>query len=246
MNVDPSDKPNPEGGHRSGKNNRDWGPLVSLAERSILRYLALPTLAAGGLAWVTRSWSDSAFFFLIFAGDVLTAGATAGYSQAGEMSMSDRIRALVRILIVLIAVIDRTMGPAANHPAYISVIGIALAVGGIAMLQLAAAAFRRAETPIFVTAAPTVLVRDGVFRYLRHPGYVGLVSVTVGAVLLLRSLWAAAIALVVYGIWLGIRIRREEAWLREIFGAEYEAWAARTRRFIPFVFGLMMTVGVAR
>ncbi|MEM7050242.1 MAG: isoprenylcysteine carboxylmethyltransferase family protein [Acidobacteriota bacterium] len=228
------------------KETRDWRPLLSLLDYSILRYIALPTLAAGGLGWVTRSWSDTAFFLLIIAGEILTRGATAGYKQVGEMSLEDNFRALTRVLIVLIAVIDRTSGPAADYPAYISVLGIALAVGGILIQRQAAAAFRRVDTPMFVTAAPTVLVRDGIFRYLRHPGYVGLVMVTVGAVLILRSLVAAGIALVVYGIWLGIRIRREEAWLREIFGAEYDAYAAQTRRFIPFILTLLIVVGIPR
>ena len=211
----------------------DWRFLLGMTERFLLRYVILTGLAAGNLAWFSRSWSDTAFVALVFLGDILTSGSSAGYQQVGEMSLEDRLRALVRVLIVLTAVADRTAGPAAAHPAYLSLLGIALALLGITLQRRAAAAFRVVDTPMFVTARPTTLVTSGIFRYMRHPGYVGLVLVTLGAVLLLRSLWAAAIALVVYSVWLGFRIRREEAVLREVFGRDYDAWAARTRRFLP-------------
>ncbi len=211
----------------------DWRPLIGLTEHFLMRFVIVTGLAAGNLAWFLRSWSDTAFIGLIFLGDILTSSSNAGYKHVGEMSIEDRMRALVRVLIVLVAVIDRTAGPAATNPAYLSVLGIALTFLGITLQRRAAFAFRAVETPMFVTAKPTTLVQTGIFGYMRHPGYVGLVLVTIGAVLLLRSVVAAAIALVVYCIWLGLRIRREEAVLKEVFGEEYDAWAARTRRFIP-------------
>ena len=79
-----------------------------------------------------------------------------------------------------------------------------------------------------------VLVERGVYRYLRHPIYAGLVLISIGLSLARGSLVGLALSLVL-AVFFDLKARREEALLAETFSG-YEAYAARTRRFIPAVY----------
>lgn len=79
------------------------------------------------------------------------------------------------------------------------------------------------------------LVTDGIYRNLRNPSYLGMLIIAVGWALAFRSglgLLLAALTLIP----LIARIQAEEALLRAQFGAEYEAYCARSWRLIPGVY----------
>lgn len=74
----------------------------------------------------------------------------------------------------------------------------------------------------------------GPYRFVRHPGYLGLVLWALGTPLLVRSGWALGAAVVAAG-WVVLRAALEDATLkRELPG--YEDYARRTRfRLVPGV-----------
>ncbi|MBJ9966503.1 methyltransferase family protein [Burkholderia seminalis] len=79
------------------------------------------------------------------------------------------------------------------------------------------------------------LVTDGIYRHIRNPSYLGLLVNSVGWSLVFRS----GIGLLLVGLTLVplvARIRSEEALLRSHFGAEYDAYCARTWRLLPGVY----------
>jgi protein-S-isoprenylcysteine O-methyltransferase Ste14 len=76
------------------------------------------------------------------------------------------------------------------------------------------------------------LVTSGVYGVIRHPSYLGLLVNSLGWGLAFRS--GAGVLLTVLLIPpLLARIRAEERLLRTQFGAEYDAYSARTSRLIP-------------
>jgi protein-S-isoprenylcysteine O-methyltransferase Ste14 len=77
------------------------------------------------------------------------------------------------------------------------------------------------------------LVTDGPFRHLRHPRYAGVLLFLSGIALVFRSWLALALVVPVLAVLLW-RIADEEALLRETFGPEWDAYAGRTRRLLPF------------
>ena len=79
------------------------------------------------------------------------------------------------------------------------------------------------------------LETGNIYRFIRHPSYVGLVLICAGWALAFRSGIGLLITALILVVLVG-RIRSEEALLRSEFGAEYEAYAKRTARFIPGVF----------
>ncbi|KAL4921374.1 hypothetical protein BDW62DRAFT_174523 [Aspergillus aurantiobrunneus] len=110
----------------------------------------------------------------------------------------------------------------------------------------------------FQLAAPDRLITSGVYRYLQHPSYTGVVLVLAGHAGLVMDRLDTPIACLIPGpllqvlrewqVVLGglgalflfaaivVRIRDEERMLREKFGNEWEEWHAKTARLIPGVF----------
>ena len=76
------------------------------------------------------------------------------------------------------------------------------------------------------------LVTSGVYGVIRHPSYLGLLVNTLGWVLAFRSGVGLVITALIIPPLLA-RIRAEERLLRAQFGAEYDAYRARTSRLIP-------------
>jgi protein-S-isoprenylcysteine O-methyltransferase Ste14 len=76
------------------------------------------------------------------------------------------------------------------------------------------------------------LTPSGVYGVIRHPSYLGLLINSLGWVLAFRSGVGLLITALIIPP-LVARIRAEERLLRAQFGAEYDAYRARTSRLIP-------------
>jgi protein-S-isoprenylcysteine O-methyltransferase Ste14 len=79
------------------------------------------------------------------------------------------------------------------------------------------------------------LVSSGLYGIIRHPSYIGLFVLLLGWGLAFRSGVGVVIALLSLAVLLG-RIQAEERLLSETFGAEYDAYRARTWRLIPHIY----------
>lgn len=79
------------------------------------------------------------------------------------------------------------------------------------------------------------LVTEGIYSVIRHPSYLGLLVNSLGWTLAFRSAIGALLVVSLIPVLLA-RIRAEEALLHTQFGAEYEAYRARTSRLLPGVY----------
>jgi protein-S-isoprenylcysteine O-methyltransferase Ste14 len=79
------------------------------------------------------------------------------------------------------------------------------------------------------------LVTTGIYSVVRNPSYLGLLVNALGWALAFRSAVGVLLALL-YIPPLIARMRSEEALLHSHFGAEYDAYRARTSRLIPGVY----------
>lgn len=116
--------------------------------------------------------------------------------------------------------------PAAPLPGWI------LVAAGLALMATAAVTMLRAGATVDPTRQPTALVTHGIFRLSRNPIYLGDVLIVAGLCLVWQPL--AALVLVPSFVLVIDRlfIRQEEAWLRNRDRAAFDAWAARTRRWL--------------
>jgi protein-S-isoprenylcysteine O-methyltransferase Ste14 len=77
------------------------------------------------------------------------------------------------------------------------------------------------------------LVRTGPYGIVRHPIYTGLLLAILGSAVArgeLRGVWAVALCTLSFVI----KLRLEERWMRQVFGAEYARYSAQVPALIPF------------
>jgi protein-S-isoprenylcysteine O-methyltransferase Ste14 len=79
------------------------------------------------------------------------------------------------------------------------------------------------------------LVTTGLYGIIRHPSYLGLFVLALGWGLVFRSGVGVIIAVLMLIVLLA-RIDSEERLLSETFGAEYDAYRARTWRLVPYLY----------
>jgi protein-S-isoprenylcysteine O-methyltransferase Ste14 len=79
------------------------------------------------------------------------------------------------------------------------------------------------------------LVTGGIYGIVRHPSYLGLVVNALGWSLAFRSGIGVFLVVLILLVLIG-RMNAEERLLGETFGAEYEAYRARTWRLVPYVY----------
>jgi protein-S-isoprenylcysteine O-methyltransferase Ste14 len=86
-----------------------------------------------------------------------------------------------------------------------------------------------------LSVPPQRIVEEGPYRYTRNPMYLGHLIFMVGLAITFRS-WAALALLAFHLVWFDRRAREDEAHLEALFGADYAAYRARVKRWIPGVY----------
>jgi protein-S-isoprenylcysteine O-methyltransferase Ste14 len=120
-----------------------------------------------------------------------------------------------------------------SFPRWLSVWGGWLALAAGAGLGVAGSLSLRLAGTAFDPMKPTTrLLTKGVFRWSRNPTYLGLTLAYVGVALLGSSVWSLVLLPVVLALFQRQVIRREEQYLTRLFGATYEAYARRVRRWV--------------
>ena len=87
-------------------------------------------------------------------------------------------------------------------------------------------------TPLPIDAPRRLVVR-GLYRWTRNPMYVGVLTVILGWAVWFRAPVLVAYAAGVWGMFHSFVVFYEEPHLRALFGADYEAYCRRVRRWVP-------------
>ena len=77
---------------------------------------------------------------------------------------------------------------------------------------------------------PEKLVDTGIYAYIRNPMYLGHLIYMAGLVVAFSS-WAAGALLIFHLWWFHQRVLEDEKHMREIFGGQFDEYAARVRRW---------------
>jgi protein-S-isoprenylcysteine O-methyltransferase Ste14 len=140
---------------------------------------------------------------------------------------------LSSLATLLVAGLDQRFGWSTPVNTWVHLLGLACFLLGNLLFTWA-----MVSNPFFSTAVRLQWDRGhkvaagGPYRYVRHPGYVGYVVMTIGGALLLGSLWALAPAALTAALLL-MRTALEDQTLRQELDG-YEAYAQRVRyRLLP-------------
>lgn len=124
--------------------------------------------------------------------------------------------------------VDSSVGQTAR------VVGLVILVVGLIVFGLGIVTLGSSLSPLPAPMPSAELVERGIYRFIRHPIYTGLILAALGGSIYTVSPLALGLTALL-AVVLDLKSRREEIWLRERF-PEYKAYAARTRKFIPGIY----------
>jgi len=110
--------------------------------------------------------------------------------------------------------------------------GSALLLAGLVVIAAGLLTFFRARTAIMPHHAASRLVTHGPYRFTRNPMYVGMTLLYAGLALRANMGWPFLLLPLVLLTLVRFVIRREERYLASAFGAEYDAYRRRVRRWL--------------
>lgn len=140
---------------------------------------------------------------------------------------------LVLILALAMAAAARLLPrPALLPEPWNAVLGWLVIALGLGLMVAAAWLFRQRRTNIHPFGKPDVLITEGVFRLSRNPIYLGLTLVLAGIALLLNALAALPLVIVFFVVADRWYIPVEERLAESAFGAEFDAYRRRVRRWL--------------
>jgi len=113
---------------------------------------------------------------------------------------------------------------------------VALLALGLAVRWTAIYTLGRAFSANVAIHSTQKLSRSGVFRYMRHPSYTGMVLIFFGMGLSTRNWLGLGLIVIPPIAALLYRIHVEEAALRGAFGDQYAEYSRTTKRLIPGIY----------
>jgi protein-S-isoprenylcysteine O-methyltransferase Ste14 len=134
----------------------------------------------------------------------------------------------VVLLVVLVALPTRSDWPT---PAGVGAIASVFTLGGMVLVVAASVRLGPALTPSPVPTTRGQLTTTGLYRFMRHPIYTGVLSIIVGLTLRSGNWITLVVGLAGVGFF-NIKAAWEERQLTETY-PDYPSYAAVTPRFLP-------------
>ena len=132
------------------------------------------------------------------------------------------------LLIAMVAFVGRDDWDTSG---WVQAIGYVLVGAGLLVVAAGALRLGAALTPTPVPTQGAELTTSGLYRFVRHPIYTGVLAAVIGVAVSAGSLPTALIAAATIAFF-NVKARWEEARLAERY-PDYPAYAATTPRFLP-------------
>ncbi|WP_169054097.1 isoprenylcysteine carboxylmethyltransferase family protein [Nitratireductor sp. XY-223] len=140
------------------------------------------------------------------------------------------ILAAVALLLAVLA--GKLIAVPLPDAAVLRMIGVLLLLSAVGLDIWSITTLHSAQTTILPTRKSSHLVMNGPYRFSRNPIYCGYIMFLLALGLILANAWFVAFAAAAaYGIQ-RFAVEREELHLLAVFGAEYESYCRRVRRWV--------------
>jgi len=117
----------------------------------------------------------------------------------------------------------------------VNAVGLSLFSSGVSMRIVARKTLGKYFSSGLKTPQKHELIKHGIYRYIRHPAYLGSLMLSPGIPLFFSSLYGFVLMLGLIPCFL-YRIKIEEKMLIEEFGDEYRNYMKETKKLIPFIY----------
>jgi protein-S-isoprenylcysteine O-methyltransferase Ste14 len=151
--------------------------------------------------------------------------------------LTERVPVVVGMLVLIR---PRWLPPALSHRFIaegpgIALLALVLVIAGMLFAYWARAHLGRNWSGEVMVKVGHTLITSGPYRSVRHPIYSGMTLALVGTVLATVAPYGfIALALILFGFL--VRVRLEEALMRETFPVDYDDYSRHTARLIPGVY----------
>ena len=181
-----------------------------------------------------------AFAVTIFEG-ILRRGTT---SKSARESADDKgttgfiaVAFVISWIAILLSIPLNRFGIAIISPHLVlNVVGLVLMVIGICIRTFSAQTLGRYYSRTLVTETEQHLVTRGIYGVIRHPGYLGTITLFTGAAIAVSNfVTVLLIVLAILPVYIH-RISMEEKMLRKVFGDEFAQYTSHTKKLIPFIY----------
>ncbi|KAM0860333.1 hypothetical protein ACQ4PT_046618 [Festuca glaucescens] len=197
--------------------------------------LQIPTLPMAARA---QAWQFAAALVFFHGSEYVLAAAFHGHRNVTATSLLiSKQYVLAMSFAMLEHLTEGFLFPELKGYHFVSNIGLLMVLVGEIIRKIAVVTAGRAFTHVIRIHYEDQhqLITHGVYRVMRHPGYLGFLLWAVGTQLMLcNPVSTVAFALVLWRFF-AKRIPYEEFFLRQFFGAQYEEYAQNVHSGLPFI-----------
>ncbi len=209
-------------------------------------FIALPILV-WGVGDIPGFFANSARVSFVFMAAVLNGFAAVRHPELGNSARAPKTTVkrqhravlLLQLLSVLIVVVapfsDRHRLALISDGELVRYIGLIFYILGFLTMHFAQTSLGTQFSLEVSIQESHALITTGLYRYLRHPRYLGIVVFSVGISMVFQS-WFAIVASMATMLVLLWRIRDEELLMSKEFGARWQAYCSKSWRLVPFIF----------
>ena len=115
-------------------------------------------------------------------------------------------------------------------------IGLVMLIAGIAIRWSAIRTLGKYFTGIVTIKNDHRLIRNGLYKHIRHPAYTGALLAHLGLGLSFANRFSIGFSSIPFFVAAFYRMRVEDQALRETFGEEFLDYSASTKRLIPLLY----------
>lgn len=174
--------------------------------------------------------------FVFFAMDfIIRKGAAASMNKTKDDKHSTRYIILAMLIILISAEISGYFDFGYFRQFAVSVIALFVMLAGLGIRIYSMLKLKDYYTRTLVTTGRQELIRTGLYKHIRHPGYLGTLLVWLSFGIALHNYIVAIIALLTIVPAYVYRIRTEEKMLAQQFGQEYINYQKTSWRLLPYI-----------
>ena len=169
-----------------------------------------------------------------------TQGIRGGKGEESKFVYRQRIVRIVLVLSLYIALFiipffDRRNLLVFGEGSFVRYLGLAISALGYTLVYESGLELGKQYSPDVTIQAGHQLITKGIYDYIRHPRYLGVIALSMGVSCLFQS-WIGLIATVFFLAILLYRIKDEEAAMHKEFEGEWEAYCKRSWRLFPYIY----------
>ena len=122
-----------------------------------------------------------------------------------------------------------------QFPSFFYYLGILFIIAGVVIRIISAFTLKSCFSFVVQTSDDQILIRRGLYKFIRNPAYAGSLAIVLGNAFSMRSIFASIIAFVLCFWCYSVRIYIEEAALQLQFGEEFHKYRMNSWRMFPFI-----------